>query len=80
MIHEIHVAEEPTVLASPHKAEIRMIATVGEDESSTGREVARARNDVGFYGRWPDHQRCHQESSCQERGCQSSECIFTFSH
>src|SRR2546425_180320 len=69
MVHEVHMAEEPAVLASCHEAEVRVVAAVGEGllrdyESSSGREVARLRNLVGVSRNRLEHQQCccHESS------------------
>ncbi len=61
MVNKVHVAEEPTVLTSPDEAKVRVFATVGgrrvrDDESSAGREVAWARNYVGYCWGAPERQ------------------------
>ncbi len=48
VVYKVHVAEEPTVLASPHETKVRVVVTVGENKSPAGREVARARNNVSI--------------------------------
>ncbi len=41
MVHKVHMTEEPAMLTSSHKAEVRVVAIVGDNETSAGREVAR---------------------------------------
>jgi len=57
MVYKVHVAEEPVVLASSHKAEVRVVAAVRDNEPPAGREVARAWNDMGScYGSIPERK------------------------
>ncbi len=68
MIDEVHMTEEPAVLASCHETKVRVVTTVGkrfirDDESPTGREVAWARNHVSVYGGAPERQQAHQQST-----------------
>ena len=49
MIHDIHMAEEPFVLATAHDTEVHPIAVVLEHKSAAGREIAetaKSRVDV----------------------------------
>jgi len=41
VVHEVHMAEEPVMLASSDQAEVRVIAVVRDDEPAAGGEVAR---------------------------------------
>ena len=67
MVNEVHVAEEPSILAASHQAEIRVIAAVGEDESTARGEVTRGGHNVGFcHGCALEQQKRHKESCHQE--------------
>ena len=66
MVHHVHVAEEPAVLASCHEPEVHLRTIVVVNESASGREVARARNYVSVYGGAPDRQQAHQQSTSHD--------------
>src|SRR5712691_8634754 len=90
MVDVIDVAEESVGLTSSHDPEVRFVARLRQtaivggrprrdkDESSAGGEVARDRNDVGFYdGYVRERQHGHEEPSRQECGYQLSySCYF----
>jgi len=64
MIHEVEMTEEPAVLASRHKAEVRVVATVGDYESAAGCEVARDGKHMGGRGCALKTQHRYQEHPC----------------
>ena len=64
MVHKVHMTEEPAMLTSSHKAEVRVVAIVGDYESAAGREVARARDYVSVYGGALKTQHRYQEYPC----------------
>src|SRR5260370_26027498 len=66
MVHHVHVAEEPAVLASCHEPEVHLRTIVVVNESASGREVARARNYVSVYAGAPDRQQAHQQSTTHD--------------
>jgi len=76
VIHDIHMAEEPFVLATAHDTEVHPIAVVLEHKSAAGREIARTRNHMRPHrcGSNPERHHCngHHQSACDECGCQLS--------
>ncbi len=47
MVHHVHVAEEPAVLASCHEPEVHLRTIVVVNESASGREVATCASATG---------------------------------
>src|SRR5438874_5975798 len=69
VVHEVHMAEEPVMLASSDQAEVRVIAVVRDDEPAAGGEVARKWNDMGF--RYPSAGENHDRSrETRDEKCQ----------
>ena len=67
VIHDVHMAEEPPILASAHDAEVHPVAVVLEHKSATGGEVTGHRNLVGYCRGAPERQQAQQHSTGQER-------------
>src|SRR6266478_5392373 len=82
MVHHVHVAEEPAVLASCHEPEVHLRTIVVVNESASGREVARNRNHVRFCnGGGVERQQAHQESTSHDcEYCYLAYLFFSFAH
>src|SRR5438045_4889991 len=69
VVHEVHMAEEPVMLASSDQAEVRVIAVVRDDKPAAGGEIARKWNDMGF--RYPSAGENHHRSrESRDETCQ----------
>src|SRR5437763_12646512 len=69
VVHEVHMAEEPVMLASSDQAAVRVIAVVRDDKPAAGGEVARKWNDMGF--RYPSAGENHHRSrETRDEKCQ----------
>src|SRR6266446_4721220 len=82
MVHHVHMAEEPAVLASCHEPEVHLRTIVVVNESASGREVARNRNHVRFCnGGGVERQQAHQESTSHDcEYCYLAYLFFSFAH
>jgi len=79
MVHKVKMAEESAILAAGHKAEVRVVAAVSDNETAARGEVARNGKDVGSNrcGSYTHHY--HQECARQQCGHQHRYNCFYFS-